>query len=612
LYGKYILKGVHPEGWMKRQLEIQANGLPGNLFKVWRDIKNSNWIGGDFDDWERFPYFLDGYIPLAYLSDNDDMKKRATHYVEKVMAGQWGDGWITPQSPEKRGGYDSWPVFLITKALVTYYEFTGIEAVLKSVLSAYKSYYEHLKERKIVLRDWSKARWFEAFVSLNVLYDKYKEPWIKDLGKILAENGTKWNEQTGKWTRPLNKWTYETHNVNIFMMLKYEPMAEYLLGGDYAFDPETMWRTLYKYNGTAAGIITGDECLSGLGASRGTELCGVAEFMYSAEKLYEYTGAPQWLDRLEKAAFNAFPATCSDDMWTHQYNQSSNQPYCVKFPGKSYFRTNGSEEQIFGLEPGYGCCTANMGQAWPKLAMSEFLRTEDGIDISILLPSVLSTQIDGRDVEIEVNSDYPFRQSASVNIRTKEKVDFDLTINVPSWAENVRVNGVSMNSKRITLDNSWDGEKTFEIEFDLSPELTDRPFGMKALNYGPFVFSLPIKSKWVMEEYEKGGVVRKYPYCDYEVYPLEEYNYAFASDKFDVKVNGSGDVPFSQSSPPVEIKTEMVKINWEPEDGYETVPSINPKDRTVISAPETKTLIPYGCAKLRMTEMPFAEEPEEQ
>lgn len=32
---------IYPSGWMKRQLEIQAAGLAGNLDKVWPDVKDS-------------------------------------------------------------------------------------------------------------------------------------------------------------------------------------------------------------------------------------------------------------------------------------------------------------------------------------------------------------------------------------------------------------------------------------------------------------------------------------------------------------------------------------------------------------------------------------------
>ena len=62
---------------------------------------------------------------------------------------------------------------------------------------------------------------------------------------------------------------------------------------------------------------------------------------------------------MEMTAFNALPATISPDMWSHQYDQMTNQPQCTRFPNREQpFGTNGPESHLFGLEPNFGCCTA--------------------------------------------------------------------------------------------------------------------------------------------------------------------------------------------------------------------------------------------------------------
>ena len=87
---------IKPLGWMKQQLKIQADGLNGNLDKVWRDVRDSAWIGGDAEGWERVPYWLDGFIPLAYLLEDSDMISRAEKYIDAILAKQEEDGWICP------------------------------------------------------------------------------------------------------------------------------------------------------------------------------------------------------------------------------------------------------------------------------------------------------------------------------------------------------------------------------------------------------------------------------------------------------------------------------------------------------------------------------------
>ncbi|MBR4443538.1 MAG: hypothetical protein IKS52_09760, partial [Clostridia bacterium] len=57
----YTSRELKPAGWLRDQLLVQAQGLSGHLHEVWPDVRNSAWIGGDRDSWERVPYWLDGF-----------------------------------------------------------------------------------------------------------------------------------------------------------------------------------------------------------------------------------------------------------------------------------------------------------------------------------------------------------------------------------------------------------------------------------------------------------------------------------------------------------------------------------------------------------------------
>lgn len=92
----YTSKELKPKGWIKRQLEIQAEGLSGHLDSIWPYIYNSAWIGGSGDGWELMPYWLDGFIPLAYLLENQNMISRVKKYIDAIISLQKEDGWICP------------------------------------------------------------------------------------------------------------------------------------------------------------------------------------------------------------------------------------------------------------------------------------------------------------------------------------------------------------------------------------------------------------------------------------------------------------------------------------------------------------------------------------
>ena len=47
---------ITPKGWLRDQLKIQAEGFTGLLPDHWEPLgKNSGWLGGGGESWERGP-----------------------------------------------------------------------------------------------------------------------------------------------------------------------------------------------------------------------------------------------------------------------------------------------------------------------------------------------------------------------------------------------------------------------------------------------------------------------------------------------------------------------------------------------------------------------------
>ena len=131
------------------------------------------------------------------------------------------------------------------------------------------------------------------------------------------------------------------------------------------------------------------ECLSGDAPIQGSECYSVAEMMYSCETLLSIGGNPFWGDLLEREAFNSMPATTTPDMWAHQYLQMTNQISAARIPdAENPYNSNNNEANMFGLEPHFGCCTANFNQAWPKFAISAVMKNERGPVVQSLVPAV--------------------------------------------------------------------------------------------------------------------------------------------------------------------------------------------------------------------------------
>lgn len=607
---KYTLfkpESIRPQGWLKRQLEIQAEGLSGNLYKVWPDIRDSVRIGGNKKDWERVPYWLDGFIPLAYLLEDEEKIQVADKYVHAILKNQQEDGWIC-DGPKAREEFEdnTWEYLLTLKMLAVYCEFSHSQKAEKALYRAVKSLYLSLKSGEVKLISWGKYRWFEGLVAISHVYKRKKEEWLIELAKMLKEQGVDWETKKDLWTLPINEWSMDTHIVNIAMMFKYEALYTELTGEPYQNKAEELWKYLETYHGTVTGAFNGDECLAGVAANRGFELCSVVELMYSCELLFQATGDKVWADRLERLAFNALPATISEDMWSHQYDQMTNQIACYAQPGKPFYSTNSADANIFGLEPNFGCCTSNFHQGWPKLAMNVFQKCRGGILVAMMLPARLDTKIKGAHVNVATQTEYPFRNQCKLVIETDQPVSFRLKIRIPSWAKTVRMNGQVMTKKSyLVIEKEFSGREEIVIELIDTPHLVKRPYQLYAVEYGALIYALPIRIRKEMHEYEKDGVERKYPYCDYEYFPESAWNYGFASKEFEVCEHEIQKVPFAGKQPAVTIKAQMAPVKWAMEEGYTLICARRPDSRMPVGEAQNMELIPYGCARLRMTEMPI-------
>lgn len=238
---------------------------------------------------------------------------------------------------------------------------------------------------------------------------------------------------------------------------------------------------------------------------------------------------------------------------------------CSIFKGKPIFYTNGHEANLFGLEPNYGCCTADFSQAWPKFALSTFASNNKGVYASSIAPAILKTNIEGVNVCIECITYYPFNNKVTYRVKAENPYSFTFGIRIPMCCEKAVVNGViAEKGTMYEINKVWNNDEV-NISFEFVPKFVQRPNNMVCLWYGPLLFVLPIEEQWVMHEYERNGVIRKFPYCDYEVFPKSKWNYAFASNSFNISFNGIQGSPFSRSKPPVTITTDMYEIAW----GYE-------------------------------------------
>ncbi|MCX6327824.1 MAG: glycoside hydrolase family 127 protein [Bacteroidia bacterium] len=634
-YIKLPLGAVKPGGWLKSQLEAQAAGLTGNLDDFWPDLVKSAWRGGEGEAWERGPYFLDGLVPLAYILDDGRLIEKVKTWIEPILVSSSDTGWYGPAKNK-----DRWPLAVANKVLMQYYEATGDKRAIV-VLTKYFRYL-HDTPPDWPDKEWRGVRAMENAVTGYWLYRQTGEPWILETIESIQKNSSDWTTYYEKfpWDStasagekiPIKGPEGKTaHVVNNAMAIKY-PGLWYQQSMDERFK-KAVFSGIEKYDlnhGQAGGRFSGDEHLSGKSPARGTELCSVVEFMFSLENLYEIFGDYKLADRLELLGYNALPGTTTPDFWSHQYDQQSNQ--VLVSVAKRDWRSNSDYSNIYGLMPNYACCLANMHQGWPKFVESMWMATNDnGLAVVTYGPSIVKARVaKGKEVTITEETDYPFNGSVKLTISTKESVRFPIDLRIPGWADSVTIKfkGKTVHVKggsNYKIKDKWENGDQITVEIPMEIRVEKRYNNSLSVLRGPLYFSLRIDKEYKSVKINYDNFSYKGS-TDWEIYPKSAWNYGLLIDKENIMrglkftENPVGKYPFSDKGDmiwsadsvkyfastgeaPVVITARGIKIpEWTLKNNSADVPPLSPVKP--VGDPEIIKLVPYGCARLRITEFP--------
>lgn len=627
------LTSIKPKGWLRQQLQIQADGMTGHLDEFWPDVgPDSGWLGGTGEPWERGPYYLDGLLPLAYLLDDAKLIAKAKKWVDWTLDHQQPNGAIGPLAPANadakvRANYDDWwPKMVMLKVLTQYHEATGDARVIPVMTRYFKHHLAESTNRP--LRDWGRQRWADELLSVLWLYNRTGDEKLFDLAKVLGAQGRDWKAHFAdfKFTQKID--------AALFKQYQNEGLSEFALGihgvnNAMAMKTGVVWsqvskaeadrQALYqmlgvldKYHGQPNGMFSSDEHYAGTDPIQGVELCAVVEAMFSLEQALATLGDPALADRLEKIAYNAQPATMSGDMWSHQYDQQPNQVLCSL--EKRAWTSNGPESNLFGMDVNFGCCTANMHQGWPKFAASLWMATaDDGLAAVAYAPNEVKTMVAGGvPVTIVEETEYPFRDEVRLTVNPERAAAFALQLHIPAWAgkASITVNGKAVGGVKAgtfhALKRQWQKGDRVVLKLPMDVRTSRWQNDAVVIERGPLVYGLKIGEDWrrVQGKMKNPAIA---PAVDWEVHPTTAWNYGLLLNPqkpaAQVIEKAIGKMPFSADGAPIEIKLKGRKLSdWKLVNGSSGPLPASPVKST--EPEEMLTLIPYGSGKLRITVFP--------
>jgi hypothetical protein len=232
----------------------------------------------------------------------------------------------------------------------------------------------------------------------------------------------------------------------------------------------------------------------------------------------------------------------------------------------------------------------------------------------------------GTTVTIRETTDYPFREYVRLTVSSPKQVRFPLYLRIPGWCKGtkIKVNGKPTKStfpplSYAVIERVWADGDTVEIEFpaQIAVAVWEKNKQSVSVNRGPLTFSLKIGEKWVKYDGRQRSseervidVVTKWP--GYEVYPTTAWNYglvlepANAANSFEVvkKPGPVADQPFTPETAPIELRAKARKIPEWKMDSQGLVGTLPESPVTSEGPVETVTLIPMGCARLRISAFP--------
>jgi hypothetical protein len=374
------------------------------------------------------------------------------------------------------------------------------------------------------------------------------------------------------------------------------------------------------------GVPVSDEWYGPTGAFRGSETCDVAGYVWSQVSLLQVTGEGRMADRLERAFFNAGPATVARDFKTHVYFQSPNRfanlspdfPHGPRAGGGSYQRKHSPL-----------CCTAALNRIVPWYVTHLWMATWDnGLAAACYGPCKVTALVADRvPVTITCRTDYPFDETIEMSVQPERAVSFPLELHLPGWcaAPSLLVNGSAVAIERSAkgfarIERTWKPGDTLQLRLPMTARVergrdaasgppyieghaamrvtipesdSTRGIPFASVSYGPLLFALPIPDTTDSNTPD----------------PATRWKFALDARAPALTVERSP-MPARWDWPlksPLRLRANAVEVAWNPD----------PKDPRLPLLPlntskpaEPVTLVPYGCTKFRISMFPVTAEPE--
>lgn len=663
-FSELPIRSIQPQGWLKAYLEKQRDGLTGHLDKTGGfPFDTDGWAAPEISDishnpytYEQTGYWIDGMIRCGYLIRDDKLIEKAARHINYVLEHPDSDGYLGPLILKTKS---RWPHVVFFRALFAHWSATRDRriplAVKRHFLSSPYPYTLSREACSIEAILWAYERERDSGL-LNLAEDSWRK--FESSFKLNGVSSAAYCD--GKPS--------DAHGVSYNEMAKLGAMLYMQTGREEFLNVSVQaYRKLDAFHMLVDGVNVSSEELRALDPLASHETCDIADYTWTVGYLLMATGKADYADKIERACFNAAPGAVSEDFNLLQYFSCPNQVVAAHNTNHNvYFR--GDRTMAFATAHIAACCSGNVNRIIPNFASRLWMKDKcNGLVAALYAPSQVKHRVGKQQQEVTITEKtrYPFSDRIVFTMNMKEDCEFPFTVRIPVWCDraSVMVNDQPLGQQLqsgtfVRISRTFhDGD---EIVVILPQEIktTDWPSDGIALERGPLVYSLKIDEEWESPEKLLESAVgvlgvynlrSRYPgLLGHNVYPKSPWNYALdidnknAAGKIRVTQNEwREDAPWSSSEPPIQLQVPARRIvgwdldrpseiileggiddpglapeeydtkyddpSWSRKGDFVFTPQLPAKSNSGIRlAAETElvTLIPYGCARLRLTIFP--------
>ena len=632
------LRQITPEGWLHDFLKKQADGLTGHLEVAGYPFNCVGWDRYDVDTtdrndnpgwwaYEQTGYWLDGLTRLAELLNDRKLRAKAGKSFDFTLAHADPDGYLGPKFLKKSDGWNRWPHVVFFRALMAKYSATGDVSLVEAV----RRHYLEPEQRHNSARD---------VMNVEIMLWAYMKTGDERLLKMAEEDYAVYSANCKDDNCPkahLSNQKAYAHGVTYNEFAKLGAILYSCTGKKEYLKPVIKaYKKIDRYQMLPDGLHCSNEFLLDNNYMQSHETCDITDYTWALGYLLMATGDAEYADKIERCIFNAGIGAVEENFKALQYLSCVNQLILDRTSNHADF-LQGDKWMSYRPNPGTECCAGNVNRFFPNYCARMWMKKGRNTVVAPLYgASTLTLGKGAGKLVIKEETRYPFEDTVRFTFHTAAAKKLNFTFRVPGWCENATVllNGApaeySVKKGFATVTKEFVEGDCLTLTFPSEAKVKTWADGLY-VEKGALLYTYGMKGDRQIDEKEERST-KEFP--AYNIYPDKPWNYALVADTDPEFVNAeAGENPWSIEGTPFSIKVTARRVPaWKLKKKTVIHPVYNlytrpwkreekkgnflftppyPKRKTMETASlgekETITLVPYGCAKVRVTVFPKAD-----